>query len=132
MTWLATRPDAPRVPNGLAMAATLAGVGLVIALAEATTELAGLGPRPGAFDGPLLGAVTPLVMLLAAVHTVRVRDDPRRMRLPTWPEVTAGSGRMVASAAAVSTPGTHPVANVRAVTLEGVSEPIQVVDIDWR
>lgn len=94
VAWLATRPDAPRAPIGLAMAATLAGVGLVASLGTVVAEVTDPGPA-FALRSPLLRAgvplVIPLVMLLAAVHTVRVRDDPRRMRLPTWPKVTAAA-----------------------------------------
>lgn len=96
VAWLATRRDAPRAPIGLAMAATLAGVALVASLGEAVAELADPGPRPGAFgvpllEAPLLGAVIPLVMLLAAVHAGRVRDDPRRLALARWPKVVAAA-----------------------------------------
>jgi hypothetical protein len=96
VAWLATRRDAPRAPIGLAMAATLASVSLVASLGEAVTALADPSHHASAFGVPLLGtplvgAIVPLVLLLAAVHTVRVRDDPRRMRLATWPTVTAAA-----------------------------------------
>lgn len=111
VAWLATRRDAPRAPIGLAMAATLAGVGLVASLGEAVTELVGPERSPGAFavpllTTPLLDAVVPLVLLLAAVHTVRVRADPHRMHLARWPKVTAAAivGWALVSAASVSGP----------------------------
>jgi class 3 adenylate cyclase len=43
-----------------------------------------------------------------------------------------GPGEIVASSATVATPSTHPVGNPRTVTLKGVSEPIEVVDVEWR
>lgn len=44
----------------------------------------------------------------------------------------AGPGEIVASQATVSAAITYPVSPAREVTLKGIAEPIQVVDVDWR
>lgn len=44
----------------------------------------------------------------------------------------AGPGVIVASRGTVASPSTYSVSNPRTVTLRGISEPVEVVDVDWR
>ena len=43
-----------------------------------------------------------------------------------------GAGEIVASTVTVTASSTHPVTNRRMVALKGVSDPIEVVDVEWR
>lgn len=44
----------------------------------------------------------------------------------------AGAGEIVASRATIAAGSPHAVSEARSVTLKGLSEPVEVVEIDWR
>ena len=43
-----------------------------------------------------------------------------------------GAGQIVASRVTVAAGAAHGVSNPRSVTLKGISEPVEIVDVDWR
>lgn len=120
--WLATRADAPWAPVGLAMVATWAVVGhlspLRALLAVNPARLVGVDGALAALIAPP-GAAVPVVTLLGAVHAVRVRADPRRIHIPTWPAVTAAA--IAGWALSVTLPALAPVLR----SLPAAQQPVE-------